>query len=107
MCVSPATGDDLPSLLYCAFFDLAGNLPAFLPACKGCRPQKIRAGKDLGRGNIVRSQLRTDFRFLRSTGVVKYRDAFNAKHETVFGFRVTLDDKFERIMGLTEYNKST
>jgi hypothetical protein len=40
-------------------------------------------------------------------GVLKYRDAFNAKHQTVFGFRITPDDRYERIAGLTEYNKTT
>jgi hypothetical protein len=40
-------------------------------------------------------------------GVVRYRDAFNTKHETVFGFRIRPDYRFERISGLPEYNKST
>lgn len=39
-------------------------------------------------------------------GVIRYRDAFG-KHETVFGFRIRPDDRFERLTGLTEYNKTT
>jgi hypothetical protein len=40
-------------------------------------------------------------------GVIRYRDALDNKHETVFGFRIRPDDRFERIAGLSEYNKST
>ena len=40
-------------------------------------------------------------------GVIKYRDAFNNEHESVFGFRIRLDNQFERIAGLIEYNKNT
>jgi hypothetical protein len=40
-------------------------------------------------------------------GVIRYRDAFNSKHETIFGFRICPDDRFERIAGLLDYNKST
>jgi YD repeat-containing protein len=40
-------------------------------------------------------------------GVIKYRDAFRGKHKTVFGFRITPDNRFERLAGLTEYNKNT
>jgi hypothetical protein len=40
-------------------------------------------------------------------GVIRYRDAFNTNHETVFGFRIGPDYSFERITGLTEYNKTT
>jgi hypothetical protein len=40
-------------------------------------------------------------------GVIRYRDAFNMNHETVFGFRIRPDYSFERITGLTEYNKTT
>ncbi len=40
-------------------------------------------------------------------GVIKYRDAFNAKHETVFGFRIRPDETFVRLTALTEYNRTT
>lgn len=39
-------------------------------------------------------------------GLIRYRDAFG-KHETTFGFRIRPDNRFERIAGLTEYNKTT
>ena len=39
-------------------------------------------------------------------GVIRYRDAFNNKHETVFGFRIRPDNRFDRIVRLTEYNKT-
>jgi hypothetical protein len=38
-------------------------------------------------------------------GVIRYRDAFG-KHETTFGFSICPDDRFERMAGLTEYNKT-
>lgn len=40
-------------------------------------------------------------------GVIRYRDAFNARHETVFGFRIRPDNRFERLAGLSEYNRTT
>jgi hypothetical protein len=45
------------------------------------------------------------------TGQMKFSsievDAFNSRHETVFGFRILPDNRFKRIAGLTEYNKTT
>jgi hypothetical protein len=39
-------------------------------------------------------------------GVIRYHDAFG-KHETTFGFRVFPEYRFERMVGLIEYNKIT
>jgi hypothetical protein len=40
-------------------------------------------------------------------GVVKYRDVFGDDYRTVFGYRLTLNDTFERLSGYPEYNKNT
>lgn len=37
-------------------------------------------------------------------GLIRYRDAFDERHEAVFGFRITPDYRFERLTGLFGYN---
>jgi hypothetical protein len=40
-------------------------------------------------------------------GVIKYRDVFADSRSTVFGYVLTVDNRFERLTGLPEYNKNT
>lgn len=40
-------------------------------------------------------------------GVVRYRDIFDRRHETVFGYRITPSGEFVRIENRPEYNKNT
>ena len=37
-------------------------------------------------------------------GLIKYRDAFDERQETVFGFRIAPDRRFERLTRLSGYN---
>jgi hypothetical protein len=72
-----------------------------------CVPEWVRAQ---GRSELdvtLTAHGEGDFAIPLVWGVVKYRDAFDGKHETTFGFRIRLDRKFERIAGIPEYNKYT
>jgi hypothetical protein len=40
-------------------------------------------------------------------GIVKYRDAFTDNRTTVFDYLLAVDSRFERRVGLPEYNRNT
>jgi hypothetical protein len=67
----------------------------------------------LGVGTDTRHDHTVQFKGLQTSnvfviyGVVKYRDAFNTDRKTFFGYKVTKDDKFERLSGLPKYNQNT
>jgi hypothetical protein len=67
----------------------------------------VKGGGKLDRGLEADGQENIEGAMSVVWGVIKYRDAFNARHETVFGFRIRPDETFVRLIGLTEYNKTT
>jgi len=67
----------------------------------------IKGGGKLDRSFETDGQEGIDCAMSVIWGVIKYRDAFNTRHETVFGFRIRPDESFVRLVGLTEYNKTT
>jgi hypothetical protein len=88
---------ELPKQPDCSALELLDPVPEWIPV-KGRRildeTLSTQGQDDMGYMSVI-------------WGVIRYRDAFNAKHETVFGFRITQDNSFERLAGLTEYNKTT
>jgi hypothetical protein len=67
----------------------------------------VKGGGKLDKGLEADGQEKSEGVMSVVWGVIKYRDAFNARHETVFGFRIRPDETFVRLIGLTEYNKTT
>lgn len=66
----------------------------------------VKGGGELDRGLEADGQ-ETEGAMSVVWGVIKYRDAFNVRHETVFGFRIHSGETFVRLAALTEYNKTT